>query len=141
MPLNELGMTRIGHGLKLLILGGMLAIVLATGDPSCSPGYVTAAPDTTENVVLTAAEADSLIDLIDDQALEIRLLEIDLREARSLAANDSTLAAHQLALQNRYYEQVIAVYKDDRDSWVVKALQHPAIWFMVGAYAGMRVTR
>jgi hypothetical protein len=133
-------MQRIKHAIRLALIVSASVLVLGTSGPSYSSGSAAPATDTTA-VILSEAEADSLLNLIDDQDLEIMLLGISLRESRALARNDSTLAARRLELQQRMYEDMIEMYKKDRDNWAVRLLKHPAIWFMVGAYAGLQVTR
>jgi hypothetical protein len=76
------------------------------------------------------AEADSLIDLIDDQTLEIRLLQIDLEELQKMARIDSILA-----------ENHIQLLQAERQSFLSRALSYPALWFILGAWAGLQVSR
>lgn len=82
-----------------------------------------AAPD---SVTLSVAEADSLVNLIDDQDEDIQLLRIDLREARQLAAADSVLHVEQLRL-----------YRAERPNWIERILNRPSLWFMIGVVAGL----
>ncbi len=129
-----------GRKLKLALIVMLSAAILATGAPNYSTVSGAFAADTAA-VVLSVAEADSLVELIDDQELSIRLLQIRLQTARHLASNDSTLAYQRLMLQKRMHEQVLKVYRDDRGSMFRRALMHPSLWFMLGAYAGLRVVR
>jgi hypothetical protein len=89
-------------------------------------------------VELSIAEADSLLDLIDDQNLRIALLEIDLEEARRIAASDSTLAADRLRHQERSYEAIIEAYRDDRDNWLERMVKKPIVWLALGMWLGVQ---
>ena len=89
-------------------------------------------------VELSIAEADSLLDLIDDQNLRITLIEIDLDEARRIAASDSTLAADRLRHQERSYEAIIEAYRDDRDNWLERMVKKPIVWLVLGLYLGVQ---
>ena len=124
--------------LKRFLIVSTIVGMLAVGGLSYSTDL---GPVAVETVVFSVEEADSLLDLIDDQALEIRLLRIDLTEAQKLAVVDSTLSDHMLTMQKQSYEDIIDLYKSDREHWLVKSLKHPAIWFMVGAYAGLQVAK
>lgn len=74
-----------------------------------------AAADST--VCFTVAEADSILTTLDH-------LQLDLDEARALAAADSTLAAARLkAAQVPWYERLV---------------KHPMVWFVIGAYVGVQ---
>jgi len=129
---------RTPNVMKRLLIVSVIALTLAqTAGTSYSTGSMTSASDTTE-VVLSVAEADSIINLIDDQELRIRLLRIELDRLRGHARNDSLFNVRMLLLQENSYEQIIAVYKADREHWFVRTLKHPAIWFCVGAYAGLQ---
>jgi len=129
---------RTRHGLVRLLTASVVACALATGAPSWSAD--SAASDSTV-VEISAAQADSLVNLIDDLDLEVALLRVDLNAASRRAEMDSTMAARRLMLQRHHYEQVIDIYKKDREHFIIRALKHPAIWFMVGAYAGLQAAR
>jgi hypothetical protein len=64
-----------------------------------------------------------------------------LRQVGRKAAVDSTLMAERMRLQQQTYEQIIELHKREKENFIVRALKHPAIWFMVGAYAGLQATR
>lgn len=123
--------------LKRLLIVSACVIAIGMSSPSYSTDSKPAASD---SVVLTVAEADSILDLIDDQALEIRLLQIDVRTLRQLSREDSLRAARLLDMQERHYEEMLEMYKRDREHWLVRSMKHPALWFMVGAWAGLQVT-
>ena len=128
---------QIWTGIKLKIYVSVSVIVLLTvAAPNCSNASKAAVSDTT-TVTLSLAEADSLINLIDDLDLENAVLRIDLREARALAANDSLLLSRRLTLQAQMYDDIIEIYKKDQDNWITRSLKHPAIWFCIGIYAGL----
>ena len=124
---------------KRLLITMLMVFVLTTGVSNYCGGSNWAAADTTTTVTLTNEQADSLITLIDNQAYEIRSLKIDLWQVKSLAEIDSVRSAQLLNIQQEGYEEIIAIYKDERDNWLVKSLKHPAIWFILGAYAGLQV--
>jgi len=121
--------------LKLIVFAIALALVmmpiLASGQATDAPNF---SAESDSVVVLSNSEADSLLDLIDDQALHVRLLEADLWEARELARSDSVLASEQLKLQEHYYEQIIQAYRDDQDTWVERIVKQPLIWFGLGVW-------
>jgi len=61
-------------------------------------------------VVLSEAQADSLIRLLDEMELKIRLLEADLAEVRP--------------------------EPEPTGNWIIRAVKHPALWFVVGIGLG-----
>ena len=65
-----------------------------------------------DSVTISTAQADSLVTLIDDQRLQLRLLEIDLAEER--ARNPA-----------------------EKHGWLWQAVRHPILWFTVGAAVGV----
>lgn len=121
--------------LKLIVFVIALALImmpiLASGQATDAPNF---SAESDSVVVLSNSEADSLLDLIDDQTLHVRLLEADLWEARELARSDSVLASEQLKLQEHYYEQIIQAYRDDQDTWVERIVKQPLIWFGLGVW-------
>ena len=117
----------IAAGLALSLL--TLAIQ-ANGQPADASYYSAES----EKVELSVAEADSLLDLIDDQRLEIDLLRADLYESRALAASDSTLAADRIDLLRDSYEHMLDAYKADRDNWVERITKSPLVWFGLGVW-------
>jgi hypothetical protein len=80
-----------------------------------------------EPVVLSVAEADSILDLIDDQALRIALLETDLWQQRRVAQVDSALAAVKVEVRDREIEEL-------RGNVVTRFLKHPVIWLALGVW-------
>lgn len=124
---------------KLLL--GVIALVLTIALTATSVRAIDAPNSSAASepvVELSTAEADSVLDLIDDQELRIRLLEIDLEETRRLAAIDSTLAATRLELTREAYEEIIQAYKDDRDNWLERMAKKPVVWLAIGLYLGVQ---
>jgi hypothetical protein len=119
----------------LIVIASVLLLV-----PTAKMSYSNEFADSV-GVNLTVAEADSLLDLVDDQALQIDTLTIDLRLAHWQNKEDSLFYARMLQLQEQQYEQIIAVYKEDRGNIIVRFLKQPALWFVVGAYAGLQAAR
>jgi hypothetical protein len=106
-----------------------LVVILITCALLMTPIVVTnysSAYAASDSVTLSVAEADSLIDLIDNQELDIRLLRIDLWEARRIAHTDSVLNADRLRL-----------YQESRPTWFERFFKKPELWFMVGVVAGL----
>lgn len=126
----------VGAG-KLLLITMLTVFVLTTGASNYCGGSGQVAADTL--VTLTNEQADSLITLIDNQDHEIRSLKIDLWECKSLAEADSLRGAMLLNVQQEGYEEIIAIYKGERDHWLVQSLKHPALWFILGAWAGLQI--
>jgi hypothetical protein len=131
-------MRQIPNALKRLLIVSIVVTTLAIGAPNSSNVSSVCAAD---SIALTIEEADSLITLFDDQTLEIRLLKIDNRKLQRIAEIDSAMAAEILRLQREHYERMLEVYKRDREHWIIKSLKSPALWFIIGAYAGLRVSQ
>lgn len=108
---------------KRLVAIAMLLVLVSAPISRKSYSSAYASPD---SITLSVAQADSLIQVIDDQELDIRLLRIDLRETRQVAAVDSVLHAEQLRL-----------YREDRPGWLERFLKKPELWFMIGVVAGL----
>lgn len=113
-------------GKKLTSAVLVLALALATALPATSWSGSDERPSSEPIVTLTLAEVDSLTALIDGQAHQIRLLQVDLWECRELARVDSL--------------QVELLSNPDRDNWFTRAIKHPVVWFALGAYLGIRAT-
>lgn len=113
---------RMLTGKRLVVIASLFVLTLA---PISRPNYSSAyaSPD---SVTISVEQADSLIQKIDDQALRIQLLRIDLRETRQIAAVDSVLHAEQLRL-----------YRDERPNWFERIVRKPELWFMIGVMAGL----
>lgn len=113
---------RMLTGKRLVVIASLFVLTLA---PISRPNYssVYASPD---SVTISVEQADSLIQKIDDQALRIQLLRIDLRETRQIAAVDSVMHAEQLRL-----------YREERPNWIERFLKKPELWFMLGVMAGL----
>ena len=124
---NGLPRKRMKRGLRLWLSTMLLVLILASGGPSYSPGSNVFATDT---VCVAVSELDSLYAGVDTLLLERRLLQIDLLEVRRIAQADSLM-----------FEDRLEIYRAREKSWLTKALSHPAIWFMIGAYAGLQAAR
>ena len=114
--------TQIKRVLKRLLISTVLVLTLAASAPSSAPvstGYVA------DSVMV-----DSLIAGVDSLLLERRLLQINLMEAQRMARADSLM-----------FEERLNIYRERERSWLTKALSHPALWFMLGAYAGLQAAR
>ncbi len=114
----------------------LLALLLALTIPDRS--YSGESATSGSVVELTVAEADSVIQLIDELTLDLRLSRIDLAEAGALASVDSSLAAQRLDLTVRSYEVMLQAYKDERDNWVQRLVKQPMLWFVLGAWIGVQ---
>lgn len=133
---------KLGHLPRLRRRVTRLASVMLVSTALCvisGPSYSTesasTAPDTT--IVLTTAQADSLLQLIDSQALQLELLRIDLREARALAQVDSLMVDQYRA----HYERIIALYQAEQPSWWSQALRSPVLWLALGGYLGVQAAK
>lgn len=87
-----------------------------------------------DSVSFSAAEADSILALVEWQDRQIQLLKIDLWEARQLARVDSIYAEDRARLLTEYYEGLVR----ERRNWFTRTLQHPIIWLTIGGYLGVR---
>lgn len=126
------------HWLIMLLLALMLVVIPV---PSCSHAYANdASPRTAraDSVVLSTAQGDSLVLMIDDLNLEVKLAEANLMECRADARADSALAAERLALAEKTYDEILSAYKKDRDSWLTRLLKQPVIWLAVGTWIGVQ---
>lgn len=121
---------KIGWMKRVLIV--TLVLIAMAGAPSRDFSTISAASaaDTTEVVELTVEQADSLSDLLVNQQFEIDSLRVVIWRKDQVAHADSVLNAELLAL-----------YKQDREHWLVRSIKHPALWFCVGIYAGLYATR
>jgi len=108
---------------RLICVGLMLVLLLAL------TSKLSYCDESDATVVLTEAQADSLINQLDD--LEIRLWE----QAR-YAQIDSLSAATQLRLQAENYEAIIEQYRGDRDNWLEQIMKHPVVWMALGMWIG-----
>ncbi len=114
------------------------AIALMWTAAICVPSYANDSVSSDDVIELSVAEIDSTIQLIDELTLDVRLLEIDLREARSLSTMDSLLAAKQLDLTVQAYETMLQAYKDERDSWIQRIVKQPILWLAAGMWIGVQ---
>lgn len=115
--------------MKKLTVAALALLLLGS---SCGTASRTLADESNysdEPVVLSVAEADSILDLIDDQGLRIKLLEVDLWEQRRMAQVDSTLAATRYEIQK---QEVKAL----RGNAITRFLKHPVIWLALGVWLG-----
>ena len=99
-----------------MILGLMLLAITATTGVRAEPlrndstGVFVNSPKSTGIVVLTEAQADSLVRLLDEMELKIRLLEAYLAEVRP--------------------------EPEPTGGWIIRAVKHPVLWFVVGIGVG-----
>ena len=112
----------------------LLAVVLGLLllGSSCGTASQTSADESNysdEPVVLSAAEADSILDMIDDQGLRIQLLEIDLWEQRRMTEVDSTLAATRYHIKELEVEAL-------RGNVFTRFFKHPVVWLALGVWLG-----
>lgn len=126
-PVRSLRRSRTRRVIRRLTISISLALILATSIPAYVPVSTAYAAD---SVTVSVVELEGMIASVDTLLLERRLLQIDLTEARHIAKADSLM-----------YEERLDIYRARERSWLTKALSHPAIWFMVGAYAGLRATK
>ena len=113
--------------LKRLLISSVLALSLAATAPVSVPVSNAYAADT---VVVDRVEFEEILAGVDSLILERRLLQIDLTEAQRMARADSLM-----------FEERLNIYRERERSWFTKALSHPALWFMLGAYAGLQAAR
>lgn len=99
-------------GSVMLLVGG-LGVMCAT-NCCAESGQAEAAADSI--ITFTPAQADSLLDLIDDQALQIEELQIQLRGAQAEAAAKC------------------------EPSFFYKVWHEPVLWFVLGTYMAVRLT-
>lgn len=91
------------------------------------PCTTTSSASPAPTVTFTAEEADSIQAALVGQQARLRLLQADLDECREIAAIDSANAAAALRAEHR------PLWK--------KVLEHPILWFSVGAYLGVQAGR
>ncbi len=82
-----------------------------------------ASEKSTPTVCFTASEADSILTSIDRLRLSIQMQRI-------------TLTEQEQRIQGQEFQ--ISQLKSKIDPWYKKILKHPALWFCIGAYAGMK---
>ena len=107
--------------MKKLIVGVSMLTLLVI--PPSSNGYAQSVTDSTENVVLSVAEVDSLLNEYDDLKRNVDLLKIDLWEQRQYGRLDSL--------------EISTLRQQLRHQWWQRILYNPALWFIVGAYIGL----
>lgn len=123
-------------GAKKLAQITILTALLLVGEPHCSIGSTVSARPTSsstaqtvcDSVSLSLAEADSITALIDRLDFTVEMLYIDVWEARQFAQRDSIYAERLQARLNRAEQR----------AWFDKLWRHPALWFMLGVYAGLQ---
>ena len=81
--------------------------------------------------MLTEAEADSVL-------TEIKMLHVDIWELEQQAEADSLYAEKRLEMQERMYEDIIEVYKEDRPGWLERFVKQPVVWLAVGVWLGVQ---
>ena len=107
---------------RLMLCALMLFAITATSGARAEPlrtdstgVFATSPTSTGAVVVLTEAQADSLVRLLDEMELTIRLLEADLAEVRP--------------------------EPEPTGGWIVRAMKHPALWFCIGVVTGGLIAR
>jgi len=118
------------YALKGIVVGLVLGVIMLSGEPTRSaPSARGSSIDSVvAGVYLTHAEADSLVAMIDRLDFTIEILQADVWEARELGRIDSLYAEQLRArLESR-----------ERWRWLDTIVRNPAIWFMLGAWAGLR---
>lgn len=108
--------SRRGTGLCTILL---IVTLLVTGIRS---SWAESGPST-QTVQFTTEEADSVLTAIDRLHVTIQLQAIELRQCKELQTVQS---------------MEIKELKSKVPSWYTKILKHPALWFCIGAYAGMK---
>lgn len=93
--------------------------------------------DQVRTVVLTEAEADSILTHINGLELKNGLLKVDLWEAQQRARIDSTFAADHDRMLREYYESRLR----EQDNWLERIVKHPIVWFSFGAYLGIEASK
>lgn len=109
----------------------LAALLLSLAVLSVPMAYAQPSSPRSENVVLTPAEADSVL-------TEILLLKIDLEECAAQARADSLYQEQRLRLQERAYEDMLEAYKEDRPGWVERAIKQPVLWLALGMWIGVQ---
>ena len=122
-------MKRTRSALRHWTISIVLALVLAAATNVPSSGRPSDA-SVSDSVYVSRNDLNNLTAGVDTLLLERRLLQIDLTEARRMAQVDSLM-----------YEDRLDIYRSREGSWLTRALSHPAIWFMIGAYAGLQAAR
>ena len=135
---DKLQMRQRTSAVRHMIISLMIALTLASGTSAASSNASVA-----DSVVVAGADLDSLFVQIDSLMLENSLYRIDLEELARRSYVDSVLLEDRLKIQAMGYEAIVESYEKDRDSWFVRAMKHPvldAVFFMLGAYAGLSAT-
>ena len=102
----------------MLLTLSILLASLGSPSPTCSQGY---------------ASAEDATSLIDTLANEVRLLEIDLDEARKLHEIDK----YYWGLREQMYKRALA---DAREAWYVRLAKHPVVWVTIGMLVGVQAS-
>lgn len=116
----------------------LCAAVLLIAAVLCGTSSYESPASAGSEICFTAAEADSVLSLVEYQEERIRLLEIDLWECRHLARSDSLWGEERINLVTRHYESVIEGM--DGKTWLDRTVKHPMVWFVLGTYLGVRAT-
>jgi hypothetical protein len=109
------------------MLVALLLSAIALAPPAASAQSSSEPPA----VELSVDEADSIL-------ATIQGLEIDLWEARELAAQDSAYYEERLRLQEETYERILDAYKEDRPGWLERTLKQPVVWLALGMWIGVQ---
>jgi hypothetical protein len=109
----------------------LVALLLALTVLSVRPVYGQPSSPSSGSVVLTEAEADSVL-------TEIKLLHVDIWELERQAEADSLYYEKRLELQARAYEDIIEAYQEDRPGWLERFVKQPVVWLAVGVWLGVQ---
>lgn len=102
----------------------LLSALLLAGAPTSSAQSSSARSASSDSVVvLTAAEADSILAALDNQEVRLQLLQVDLDECRALARLDSLQAQAALAAAHQ--------------PWYERIVRHPIVWFSLGVFVAV----
>ena len=124
---RRMRLTSPGSKLKLMVAGLVLALTILAVQPT----YGQPSSSNSGSVVLTEAEADSVL-------TEIKMLHVDIWELERKAEVDSLNAEKRLEIQGNMYEDVIEAYKEDRPGWLEKFVKQPVVWLAVGVWLGVQ---
>ena len=103
----------------MLLTLSILLASLGSPSPTYSQGY---------------ASAEDATSLVDTLANEVRLLEIDLDEARKLHEIDK----YYWELRVQMYERALA---DAREAWYVRLATSPIVWVTIGMLVGVQASQ
>lgn len=100
----------------MLLTLSILLVSLGSPSTTCSQGY---------------ESAEAATSLVDTLANEVRLLEIDLDEARKLHEIDK----YYWELREQMYKKALA---EAREPWYERLATHPVVWVTIGMLVGVQ---